>query len=125
MATYIHQNPDWPSFTWNQAQLTELLTAVRHRQGRLLGRMESLGFSLRKEAVLETLTQDVLKSSEIEGEFLNRTCRGGRWLLDSQTCYRHSCRQGGNPYLIELSQPAGGGRKTPFARSKVSPLMEL
>jgi Fic family protein len=72
MATYIHQNPDWPSFTWNQAQLTELLTAVRHRQGRLLGRMESLGFSLRKEAVLETLTQDVLKSSEIEGKFLNR-----------------------------------------------------
>lgn len=45
---------------------------VRHRQGRLIGRMEGLGFSLRKEAVLNTLTEDVLKSSEIEGEKLDR-----------------------------------------------------
>jgi len=44
---------------------------VRHEQGRLLGRMESLGFPLRQQAVLETLTADVLKSSEIEGEVLD------------------------------------------------------
>ncbi len=72
MATYIHESSDWPSLTWDQEQLSGLLATVRHRQGRLLGRMESLGFNLRKEAVLETLTEDVLKSSEIEGEFLNK-----------------------------------------------------
>ena len=72
MATYIHELADWPSLTWNQEKLSELLAAVRHRQGRLIGRMESLGFNLRREAVLETLTEDVLKSSEIEGEFLDK-----------------------------------------------------
>jgi Fic family protein len=61
---------DWPKFHWNQDGLANQLAAVRHRQGRLIGRMESLGFRLGEEAVLSTLTQDVLKSSEIEGEFL-------------------------------------------------------
>ena len=69
--TYIHELPNWPQFTWNQEKLASKLADVRHRQGRLLGRMESLGFKLRNEAVLETLTLDVLKSSEIEGEILN------------------------------------------------------
>ena len=69
--TYIHELPNWPQFTWNQDKLASKLADVRHRQGRLLGRMESLGFKLRNEAVLETLTLDVLKSSEIEGEILN------------------------------------------------------
>jgi Fic family protein len=71
MSRYIHKLPEWPRFHWNQEALAAPLAAVRHRQGRLLGRMESLGFSLRKEAELETLTLDVLKSSEIEGEKLN------------------------------------------------------
>ena len=71
MSRYIHQSPDWPRFHWNQESLAAPLAAVRHRQGRLIGRMEALGFSLRKEAELETLTLDVLKSSEIEGENLN------------------------------------------------------
>ena len=70
MTTYIHQLPDWPRFRWDQEVLAGLLGDIRYRQGRLLGRMESLGFSLRKEAELETLTLDVLKSSEIEGERL-------------------------------------------------------
>ena len=65
---YIHELPDWPRFEWDRECLTELLAAVRHRQGRLIGRMEDLGFQLRQEAVLQTLTADVLKSSEIEGE---------------------------------------------------------
>jgi Fic family protein len=68
---YIHERPDWPKFHWDQEKLAPKLAAVRHRQGRLLGRMEALGFTLRKEAVLQTLTLDVLKSSEIEGEILN------------------------------------------------------
>jgi Fic family protein len=69
--TYIHQHPDWPAFIWDTAQLAGPLAAVRHRQGRLLGHMEGLGFSLKQEAVLETLTDDVLKTSEIEGERLD------------------------------------------------------
>jgi Fic family protein len=71
MATYYHQRPEWPKFTWDSNALAEELAAVRHRQGRLIGRMEGLGFPLRDEAVLQTLTQDVLKSSEIEGEILD------------------------------------------------------
>ena len=71
MSRYIHERPDWPKFRWDQKALAAQLTAVRHRQGRLIGRMEALGFSFRKEAVLQTLTLDVLKSSEIEGEILN------------------------------------------------------
>src|SRR5437879_8513054 len=71
MSRYFHQLPDWPGFHWNQEALQASLAAVRHKQGRLLGRMESLGFSLQKEAELETLTLDVVKSSEIEGEHLN------------------------------------------------------
>jgi Fic family protein len=68
---YIHELSDWPSFKWDQEGLSATLAAVRHRQGRLIGRMEGLGFRLREEAVLDTLTQDVLKSSEIEGEILD------------------------------------------------------
>lgn len=71
MSAYIYQLPDWPRFHWNEETLAALLATVRHKQGRLLGRMEALGFPLRKEAELETLTLDVLKSSEIEGEKLN------------------------------------------------------
>jgi Fic family protein len=72
MATYIHELPSWPKFRWDNEALAGPLAAVRHRQGRLIGRMESLGFPLRSEAVLQTLTEDVVKSSEIEGEILDR-----------------------------------------------------
>ncbi len=69
---YIHQDKSWPNFYWDDKRLTERLASVRHRQGRLIGRMEALGFDLRAEAVLHTLTEDVLKSSEIEGEVLDK-----------------------------------------------------
>src|SRR5271154_6217492 len=68
---YIHELQDWPRFNWTREQLAEALAAVRHQQGRLIGHMEALGFNLRQEAVLQTLTADVLKSSEIEGEKLD------------------------------------------------------
>ena len=71
MSSYIHNRPDWPRFHWNRESLAERLVVVRHEQGRLLGRMEALGFKLRQEAVFKTLTEDVLKSSEIEGEQLD------------------------------------------------------
>jgi Fic family protein len=72
MPTYIYQQPEWPKFRWDQAALANQLGAVRHRQGRLIGRMQALGFPLQEQAVLKTLTEDVLKSSEIEGEILDR-----------------------------------------------------
>jgi Fic family protein len=72
MGVSIHELPQWPGFRWDQESLTEMLAAVRHRQGRLLGRMEGLGFSLRKQATLQTLTEEVVKSSEIEGEVLDK-----------------------------------------------------
>ena len=68
---YIHQQEDWPKFRWDEAKIANRLAILRHRQGRLIGRMEALGFTLRSEAVLRTLTEDVLKTSEIEGEMLN------------------------------------------------------
>jgi Fic family protein len=68
---YIHALPDWPKFSWDREALAEPLARVRHEQGRLLGRMESLGFQFRQEALLRTLTADVIKSSEIEGEKLD------------------------------------------------------
>jgi Fic family protein len=72
MARYIHSLPDWPQFRWSQDKLASKLAAVRHRQGRLIGRMEGLGFQLRAEAVLQSLTEETLKSNEIEGEMLDR-----------------------------------------------------
>ena len=68
---YIHEQPDWPRLHWRPEGLVDQLAAVRHRQGRLLGRMEVLGFDLRREATLAALTDDVVKSSEIEGELLD------------------------------------------------------
>jgi Fic family protein len=68
---YIHEQKDWPQLHWDSKALSGLLADVRHRQGRLLGQMEALGFKLQEEAVLQTLTADVVKSSEIEGEKLD------------------------------------------------------
>ena len=72
LPTYIHERPQCPPFNWSSDQLAEQLAAVRHQQGRLLGRMEAFGFQLRAESALQTLTEDVLKSSEIEDEILDR-----------------------------------------------------
>jgi Fic family protein len=69
---YIWEKPDFPSLTWDDKSLTRLLAEVSREQGRLLGKMESLGFELRSKAHLQTLTDDVVKSSEIEGEILER-----------------------------------------------------
>lgn len=71
MKTFIHQLDNWPDFTWRLDEFVNLLSEVRNLQGRILGRMESLGFEFRNEATLETLTLDVIKSIEIEGEILN------------------------------------------------------
>ncbi len=67
-AACIHEKPGWPELTWDGESLAADPAAVRHKQGRLLGRMEALGFDLRTEANLAVLTSDVVKSSAIEGE---------------------------------------------------------
>jgi len=71
MKAFIYQQDNWPNFTWRNEEIINLLSEARHLQGRLIGKMESLGFDLRNEALLDTLTLDVLKSSEIEGEILS------------------------------------------------------
>jgi Fic family protein len=68
---WIHEQKNWPNFTWSSEVLASKLAETRHRQGRLLGRMEGLGFELKREASLRTLTSDVVTSSAIEGESLN------------------------------------------------------
>ena len=68
---YIHQRSGWPDFTWNYDALAGRLAEVRYHQGLLLGRMKNLGFDLRSEAALTTVTSDVITSSAIEGETLD------------------------------------------------------
>lgn len=69
--TFIHERPDWPEFTWDSEALSPMLAALRYREGQLLGGMRAMGLDLRTEASLRTLTDDVVKSSAIEGERLD------------------------------------------------------
>ncbi|MCD8181803.1 MAG: Fic family protein [Bacteroides sp.] len=70
-AIYIWQQKDWPNFTWGDARLSYKLGRVRSLQGKLVGKMSVLGFDLKNNAMLDALTADITKSSEIEGEILN------------------------------------------------------
>jgi Fic family protein len=71
MAIYIHQLKKWPHLQWNEQEFISLLSEVRHLQGKLIGKIEMLGFELKDEANLEILIQDVIQTSAIEGEILN------------------------------------------------------
>jgi Fic family protein len=68
---YIHELKGWPNFFWDSEKIAPILIQLRHEQGRLMGRMESIGFHFREEIVLQSLTEDVVKSSAIEGEILD------------------------------------------------------
>lgn len=68
---YIYQTNVWPQFIWGHKEIEPLLAEVRNAQGKLTGRMEALGLACRSEAALETLTLEIVKSSEIEGEILD------------------------------------------------------
>ena len=68
---FVWERPDWPHWCFDTSALSTALVSVRHSQGRLLGRMEGLSFALRDQATLQVLTEDVLKTSEIEGQQLN------------------------------------------------------
>jgi Fic family protein len=69
---YIYEQKKWPEFTWEQEKILTKLAEVKLSQGLLLGKMQTLGFNLREEATLNALTDDVLKSSEIEGEIFDK-----------------------------------------------------
>lgn len=71
LAKYIYQHKDWPRFTWQDTAINTVFGEVRNLQGKISGQMNALGFSIKEEATLATLTLDVVKSSEIEGEQLN------------------------------------------------------
>ena len=68
---FIHELADWPGFSWDDGGLAGVLATARHKQGRHLGKMETLGFEFRAEASLAVLTDEVVKSSAIEGEHLD------------------------------------------------------
>jgi len=72
MTMYIHNKTNWTDFTWDNKKVLLKLSKTRNLQGKLLGRMESLGFDLQNEAMLNTLTLEIVKSSEIEGEILEQ-----------------------------------------------------
>lgn len=69
---YIHEQKNWPDFIWNNDELFDIITKVSFKQETLLGKMQSLGFDFRQEALLNNLTEEITKSSEIEGELLNK-----------------------------------------------------
>jgi len=103
---YIHQRPEWPAFRWDSDVIASQLAAVRHRQGRLLGRMEALGFDVRAEATLQTLTQDALKTSEIEGDVLDR--EPGRNDTEKPVLGQPA-RPADQPSPARHAQPSSGG----------------
>ncbi len=78
MSMFIYEREGWPEFRWSNMALSPTHASVRHRQGGLIGRMETLGFPLQSDALLQTLTERVLKSNEIEGETPDKDAAGGR-----------------------------------------------
>ena len=73
VAMYMYEFKDWPRFSWDQKKLSALLVKIRYQQGNLIGRMETIDFRQREETILNVLTQDVVKSSQIEGEILDQS----------------------------------------------------
>ena len=68
---YLWEHKDWPKFRWDEQKISEMLVQVRHQQGRLLGMADMLGFDVKSPVVLNAMTSDIIKSSEIEGITLN------------------------------------------------------
>ena len=68
---YIWQHPTWAEFTCNNSRLINILSEVRHLEGKIQGLMSGLGFEIQNKTSLDVMTEDVLRSSEIEGEILN------------------------------------------------------
>jgi len=120
IVTYIYQLPDWPNLTWDATSLSESLSFLRLRQGRLIGRMETLGFRERSEAELLTLTEDVIKSSEIEGETLPseqvRSSIARRLGIDIGAVHPSDRRVDG---VVEMALEATGNFAHPLSRERL------
>lgn len=71
MAKYIYEHKNWPTFTWQDKSINTIFGEVRQMQGKIIGQMNAMGFSTKEETTLNSLTLDIVKSSEIEGELLN------------------------------------------------------
>ncbi len=69
--TYVWQASDWPNWRFDLATIAQPLADVSRAQGLLMGRLADVGMALRDQATLSALTEDVIKTSEIEGEQLN------------------------------------------------------
>ena len=69
---YIYQNTDWHCFRWCGEKIQNLLLEIKKSQGYLLGKMDSLGFDVKNNALLQVLTENIIKSSEIEGQILDK-----------------------------------------------------
>ena len=65
MDMYLWEHKDWPEFRWDEQKINEMLVGVRHQQGRLLGMADMLGFDIKSPVVLDAMTSDIIKSSEI------------------------------------------------------------
>jgi Fic family protein len=68
---YIYEHKDWPNFIWDKILILEKLASIQYSHGQLIGKMESIGLFKQKESALETISQDIIKSSEIEGDLLD------------------------------------------------------
>ena len=69
---YIYQNTDWNKFSWDGDKIQNLLLKIKKAQGYLFGKMSNLGFEVQNSATLQMLTENIIKSHEIEGELLDR-----------------------------------------------------
>ena len=120
---YIHEQSGWPQLYWQADRLADALAVVRYKQGLLLGRMQSLGFNLRQEAVLETLTQDVHKTSDIEGEKLDleqiRSSIGRRLGMDIGDFRHAEERVDGVDGVVEMMLDATGKYDLPLTRERL------
>lgn len=117
---YLWELPDWPRLYWDDTRLREPLSKARHNQGLLLGRMEALGFELQKEASLRTLTLDVVKTSEIEGERLDPAS------VRSSIARRLGMDIGGLPHtdrsvdgIVEITIDATTGYEKPLTKERL------
>lgn len=123
---YVHEQPGWPAFRWDAKALLSPLGEVRHRQGRLLGRMTGLGFSFRAQAHVATVTNDVVKSSAIEGETLNtdevRSSVAMRLGLDAAGLPKPGRRVEG---IVELMLDATGRFDEPLTKERLFRWHEL
>ena len=119
---YTYNYKDWPHFTWDPERLVRYLSTARYKQGLLLGKMQDLGHQLKSEATLAALTEEIVKSSAMEGEELNpdsvRSSLARRMGLEAggtRPADRNDSLSGLTPPDLELKHI--GSRKRPLSEA--------